>query len=125
MAAWTLARVRSLTCAGLLIQRETVAIETPAISATCLMDTWANGFPAFDFYYLRLIITVFENVYQMPAAITPGDYKVCSAAIPRSVSVSNSVIVAVFKQFLNDIGGSGPATPGYNDFLAHRLCCQI
>jgi len=89
------------------------------------MDTWANGFPAFDFYYLRLIITVFENVYQMPAAITPGDYKVCSAAIPRSVSVSNSVIVAVFKQFLNDIGGSGPATPGYNDFLAHRLCCQI
>jgi hypothetical protein len=34
------------------MQRETVAIDTPAISATCLIDTWANSLVPLDWFML-------------------------------------------------------------------------
>lgn len=54
MACCTLIRVRSLTCDGLLMQRETVAIDTPAISATSLIDAWATKLFSCDCLVLLL-----------------------------------------------------------------------
>jgi len=85
-------------------------------------------FPAIDFYYFRFIITVFENVYQLvklPSSRLRWENSAISKlyllkgakVFLRCGDVDIFDLVAVFKQFLSNIGSGGSTTPVTTIFL--------